>query len=152
MPPCTVISTLQSPIDAGQLIVATETTAPDFTTSAPTASSIRRRPHDGDLVPDTSTPFLVGNKLFGCSGSLYCLDVSNRLAVRWNGEDDALANHSTVIAANDRVLVATNHGELLLVDAEADKLTIVSRLRVFPMTAKCFRTRRSSAAGYVFVT
>ena len=132
--PCTGDFNVPSPIDAGgKLIVATENNGArlyDF--GADGVINTTPAATNGDLVPDTSTPVLVGNKLFGCSGSLYCLDVSKRLAVRWNGEDDALANHSSVIAANDRVLVATNHGELLLVDAEADKFTIVSRLRVFP--------------------
>ena len=143
-----------SPIDAGgKLIVATEnngTRLYDF--GADGVINTTPAATNGDLVPDTSTPVLVGNKLFGCSGSLYCLDVSNRLAVRWNGEDDALANHSSVIAANDRVLVATNHGELLLVDAEADKFTIVSRLRVFPNDSEVLSHPAIVGAGYIFVT
>ncbi len=123
-----------SPIDAGgKLIVASENNGArlyDFDA----VGHIKTNPAatNSDLVPDMCTPVLVGGKLFGCSGSLYCLDVAKRLAVRWNGEDDALAGYASVIAAEDRVLVATNHGELLLVDAGADKFTVVSRLRVFP--------------------
>jgi outer membrane protein assembly factor BamB len=123
-----------TPIDAdGKLVMATEnngTRLYDFDgngviKTVPVASN-------SDLVPDSSTPVLVGDKLFGCSGSLYCLDISKRLAARWNGEDDALAGYACAIASDRRVLVVTNHGELLLVDAEADRFTIVSRLRVFP--------------------
>jgi len=123
-----------SPIDAsGKLIVATENNGArlyDFGAdgcikTAPAATNV-------DLVPDMSTPVLIRHKLFGCSGSLYCLDVAKGLAIRWNGEDDALANYASLIAADGRVLVATHHGELLLVDSEADKFTILSRLRVFP--------------------
>ena len=138
VPPLPGDFNVPSPIDAGgKLIVASENNGArlyDFDAegrikTTPAASN-------GDLVPDTCTPVLVGHKLFGCSGSLYCLDVSKRLAVRWNGEDDALANYASVIAAENRVLVATNHGELLLVDAAADQFTIVSRLRVFPEDAE----------------
>src|ERR1035441_10604393 len=35
-------------------------------------------------------------------------------------------------ARSGRVLVTTNHGELLLINAAADKFEVVSRLRVFP--------------------
>lgn len=123
-----------SPVDAGgRLIVATEnngTRLYDFAADG----RIKMTPAatNGDLAPDMSTPVLVGRRLFGCCGLLYCLDVSKGLAVRWNGEDDALAGFASVIASNDRVLVATNHGELLLIDARGDKFTILSRLRVFP--------------------
>jgi outer membrane protein assembly factor BamB len=133
VPPMTGDFNVPSPIDAGgRLIVASEnngTRIYDFAA----AGRIKTTPEgsNGDLAPDMSTPVLVGRKLFGCSGSLYCLDVSKRLATRWNGEDDALAGYASVIAAEDRVLVATNHGELLLVDGEADRFSIVSRLRVF---------------------
>lgn len=134
VPPLPGDFNVPSPIDAGgKLIVASENNgtrlynfdAEGRIKTTPAASN-------GDLVPDMSTPVLVGNKLFGCCGSLYRLDVSKSLATHWNGEDNALANYASVIAAADRVLVATNHGELLLVDAAADKFTILSRLRVFP--------------------
>ncbi len=134
VPPLAGDFNVPSPIDAGgKLIVSTEKNgtrlyefgAGGMIKTTPAAAN-------SDLVPDSSTPVLVGNRLFGCSGSLYCLDVSKRLAVRWNGEDDALASYASIIAANDRVLLATNHGELLLVNAVADNFTIVSRLRVFP--------------------
>ena len=133
VPPLPGDFNVPSPIDAGgRLIVATEnngTRLYDFAAdgrikTTPAASN-------GDLAPDMSTPVLVGSRLFGCCGSLYCLDVSKRLAVRFNGEDDALANFASVIASSDRLLVTTNHGELLLIDAEAGKFTVLSRLRVF---------------------
>ena len=134
VPPLQGDFNVPSPINAGgKLIVATEnngTRLYDFAADGhikPTPAA-----SNGDLVPDMCTPVLAGGKLFGCCGSLYCLDAARRLAVRWNGEDDALAGYASVIAAKDRVLVATNHGELLLVDAAAGKFTILSRLRVFP--------------------
>ena len=124
VPPLPGDFNVPSPIDAGgKLIVASEnngTRLYDFgaggrikTTPAAT---------NGDLVPDTCTPVLVGNKLFGCSGSLYCLDVSKRLARAGTARTSALANYASLIAAEDRVLVATNHGELLLVDADGRQI------------------------------
>jgi outer membrane protein assembly factor BamB len=134
VPPVTGDFNVPSPIDAGgRLIVASENNGAriyDFTAGGRILS--RPSGNNGDLVPDSSTPVLVGGKLFGCSGSLYSLDVAKGLAVHWNGEDDALAGYASVIASPDRVLVATKHGELILVDAAADKFSIIARLRVFP--------------------
>jgi outer membrane protein assembly factor BamB len=123
-----------TPIDAGgKLIVASENNGArlyefqaDGRIKGPPAAS------NDDLVPDASTPVLVGGKLFGCSGSLFRLDVAAKLATRWSGEDDAFSNYACLIASANRVLVVTNHGELALVDAEAEQFKIVSRLRVFP--------------------
>jgi outer membrane protein assembly factor BamB len=133
VPPLSGDFNVPSPIDAGgKLIVTSEnngTRLYDFDANG----HIKTTPvaSNGDLAPDKNTPVLIGGKLFGCSDSLYCLDVAKKLVAHWNGEDDALPGYGSVIATTDRVLVSTNHGELLLIDAAADKFTIVSRLRVF---------------------
>jgi outer membrane protein assembly factor BamB len=134
VPPSPGDFNVPSPIDAGgKLIVATENNGArlyDFDRDG----HIKKTPaaSNSDLVPDKSTPVLVGSRLFGCSDSLFCLDAGKKLSAHWTGEDDALAGYATTIADEYRVLVATNHGELLLVDATADTFKVVSRLRVFP--------------------
>jgi outer membrane protein assembly factor BamB len=138
VPPMSGDFNVPSPIDAGgRLIVVSENNGArlyDFDGDG----RIKKTPaaSNDDLVPDRSTPVLVGRKLFGCSDSLFCLDVAKKLAAHWTGEDEALAGYASVIAAEDRVLIATNHGELLLVDTAADTFKIVSRLRVFPQDSE----------------
>jgi outer membrane protein assembly factor BamB len=133
VPPLPGDFNVPSPIDAGgKLIVATENNGArlyEFDSDG----RIRKTPaaSNSDLVPDRSTPVLVGRKLFGCSDSLFRLDIDKKLAAHWTGEDESLAGYASLIATKDRVLVATNHGELLLVDASCDTFKIVSRLRVF---------------------
>jgi outer membrane protein assembly factor BamB len=133
VPPLTGDFNVPTPIDAGgKLIVASEnngTRLYEFEADG----RIRNPPiaANSDLAPDSSTPVLIGGKLFGCSGSLYRLDVATRLAARWTGEDDAFSNYTCLLASEKRLLIITNHGELLLVDAEAESFKIVSRLRVF---------------------
>jgi outer membrane protein assembly factor BamB/ABC-type phosphate/phosphonate transport system substrate-binding protein len=134
VPPVRGDFNVPTPIDAdGRLIVASEnngTRLYDFNADgriqvAP-AAVIR------DLAPVSSTPVLVGGKLFGQWHSLYCLDAHAALKTAWTGEDDAFEDYASIIASTERVLVATNHGELLLVDATSGTFRIASRLRVFP--------------------
>ncbi len=111
-----------TPIDAGgKLIVATENNgarlyefeAGGRIKTSPTAAY-------GDLSPDSSTPVLLGGRLFGSCNTLCCLDVAAKLNVLWTGEDDVFSSYASLIAAPGRVLVTTNHGELLLINASAD--------------------------------
>jgi hypothetical protein len=49
----------------------------------------------------------------------------------WRREDDSLGDYSTLIADEERVLVITLHGELILLDGKANECAIISRLRMF---------------------
>jgi hypothetical protein len=49
----------------------------------------------------------------------------------WYNEEEARGDHATFIADDDRVLVITVAGELLLLDGKADRCVILSRLRMF---------------------
>ncbi len=84
-----------------------------------------------DLAPDTSTPVVLGNRVFGCWSNLFCLDLDNGLKPIWTGEDQSFRNYVSLIAGEGRVLVTTTTGELLLVDAGAPQLRIISRMRAF---------------------
>ena len=86
--------------------------------------------YDG-IASDTHTPVIVGNRLLGACGRLYCLDLNAGLAERWVGEDPAFEEYVTLIASEDRVLLTAQNGEVLLIDPLADACRIVSRWRLF---------------------
>jgi outer membrane protein assembly factor BamB len=83
-----------------------------------------------ELAPDTHTPVAVNGRIFGVWNGLICLDASN-LKTLWTADDGAFDDYATAIAAGDRLLVVSKHGELLLVDAAADRYRLVSRQKVF---------------------
>lgn len=83
------------------------------------------------LSPDMSTPVAVGDRVFCVWGELYCLDLSDGLKKRWMGEAESLGIYGAVIADEDRVLAIGLGGRLVLVEATAERLKVLSRLRVF---------------------
>jgi outer membrane protein assembly factor BamB/ABC-type phosphate/phosphonate transport system substrate-binding protein len=84
-----------------------------------------------DLSPDTMSPVVACSRVFGAHQGLHCLDMQNGLAPLWHRADDSLGDYATLIADEERVLVITVRGELILLDAKADECTIISRLRIF---------------------
>lgn len=83
------------------------------------------------LKPDASTPVVLGDLLFGCSGKLVCLDLRDNLRIRWDSVDDAFDDYASIIGGNGRLLITSAAGELLLVEAAGDAFKLVSRLRLF---------------------
>lgn len=84
-----------------------------------------------DLSPDTTTPLVTCGRVFGAHLGLSCLDVQNGLKQVWHRDDNTLGDYATLIADDERVLVITLGGELILLDGKTDECTIISRLRVF---------------------
>ena len=84
-----------------------------------------------ELAPDTATPVVTAGRLFGAHLGLHCLDLRNDLQPSWRHDDDALGDYATLIADDERVLVITLGGELILLDARANDCAIISRLRLF---------------------
>jgi len=84
-----------------------------------------------DLAPDSHTPVVVGGRLFGVWGALFCLDLRAGLKPLWTSEGKEYADYASIIGAADRILITTQHGELLLVDAAADDYRVLSRLKLF---------------------
>ena len=83
-----------------------------------------------DLAPDMTTPVVVQGRVFCVWRKLFCLDAAT-LDTRWTARDDALAEYCALIAGGDRVLIVGAGGRLLLVDARADEMKVVSRLTIF---------------------
>ena len=84
-----------------------------------------------DLAPTTISPVVTNGRVFGAHAGLHCLDVHKGLKPVWFNEEEARGDHATFIADDDRVLVITLAGELILLDGKADRCVIISRLRMF---------------------
>jgi len=84
-----------------------------------------------DLSPDTVTPVVTCGRMFGAHRGLHCLDARQGLRPVWRREEQALDDYATLIADDERVLVITMGGELILLDARADECAVISRLRIF---------------------
>jgi outer membrane protein assembly factor BamB/ABC-type phosphate/phosphonate transport system substrate-binding protein len=122
-----------SPVDVdGRLLAATENNhARLYAFDA--SSKILPKPlaRNEDLSPDSSTPVAVGGRIFGCSGGLYCLDAAT-LRTLWTAGDDAFHDYASLVSDGRRVLAATTHGELVLVDATGHSYVCLGRLQAFP--------------------
>ena len=120
-------------IHAGQLLLATENNATRLHGFLPDGK-INPKPVlvNGSLAPDTCSPGIVGDRVFATAyGERYCLDLKNGLKTSWVAEDDMFFDHSNVIGGNGRVLAWTNSGDLLLLDASANEVKPLARLRPF---------------------
>lgn len=100
------------------------------------SGKIRAKPlaQNLDLAPDTSTPVIINGLVFGCFAGLYCLDAKDGLKTLYAVDDDAFYDYAALIAGNDRVLIITAEGELVLIGATRDRYTLKSRLRLFEET------------------
>jgi ABC-type phosphate/phosphonate transport system substrate-binding protein len=84
-----------------------------------------------DLSPTTTTPVVTCGRVFGAHPGLHCLDIRKGLKTVWHQDENALGEHATLIADEERVLVVTLSGELILLDGKADTCSIISRMRLF---------------------
>ena len=80
-----------------------------------------------DVSPDTHTPVVIGDRLFGVSQELHCLDLTNNLKSLWTGQDDSFFEHTSLIGAPGRLLVINGHAELILLDASARQMKVLGR-------------------------
>ena len=83
------------------------------------------------LSPTTTSPVVTCGRVFGAHEGLYCLDARSGLAPVWHSDQEALGDHVSFIADDERVLVITLAGELILLDARANQCAVLSRLRLF---------------------
>lgn len=84
-----------------------------------------------DLAPDTHTPVVVGDRVFGIWLGLVCLDLKDQLKTVYIASDPAFDGYGVLVASEGRVLALTQYGELILFHADDDHFKPVSRLRVF---------------------
>jgi outer membrane protein assembly factor BamB len=86
---------------------------------------------DDQFVPDTHTPVVVNDRLFGVHQGLHVLDVTHEFSTIAKSEDRAFSEYASLIASPTRVLATTLRGELVLFDAKADKFAPLARLQLF---------------------
>jgi outer membrane protein assembly factor BamB len=82
-----------------------------------------------EFMPDIHTPVVVGDRLFGVWSGLHCLDLTNGLKRLWVGDDSAFDEYASIIASDERLLISSLRGELLLVDAVADEFRLLARVK-----------------------
>ncbi len=85
---------------------------------------------NAELAPSTVSPVATCGRVFGAHQGLHCLDVKHGLKAVWRREED-LGDYATLFADDERVLVVTVGGELILLDARSDTCAIISRLKIF---------------------
>lgn len=116
----------------GRLVVSTENNGTrllafdDSGRIVPKPLAVHRK-----LAPDTHTPVVCGNRLFGVWRRLYCLDLSRNLRELWSADDTAFNKYCTIVADDHRVMVISMAGELILFDAAADDFDPIARLKPF---------------------
>lgn len=80
-----------------------------------------------DLAPDTHTPIVVGDRLFGVCNDLVCLDLKLGLKPIWTAEAPMFQHYASMIASKDKLMVFGSHGEVLLIDALAAEYKLLSK-------------------------
>ncbi len=85
-----------------------------------------------DAAPDTCTPVVIDDRVFLTAyGQLFCLDLKDDLKTVWVQDDDLFYDHTTLIAGNNRVLIFTTTGDLLLIRSDSESYEVVSRWQPF---------------------
>ncbi len=83
------------------------------------------------LAPDTHTPVVAGDRLFGVCNRLYCLSLKDGLKELYDESSTAFSGYCSAVATDTRVLVVSKAGELILLDATAKEYTELGRMAVF---------------------
>jgi outer membrane protein assembly factor BamB len=83
------------------------------------------------LAPDSHTPVVTAGRVFGAWRRLFCLDLANDLKEVWVAADLGFTGYCTIVADEKRILVVTIQGELVLIDATADKYAELGRMKIF---------------------
>jgi outer membrane protein assembly factor BamB len=80
-----------------------------------------------DLSPDTHSPVVIGDRLYGINEVFLCLDLTNGLKEIARVKDDRYGSHTSLIASGDRLLVFTHDAQLQLFDVTQTPLKLLGR-------------------------
>jgi outer membrane protein assembly factor BamB len=122
-----------TPIDLnGKLLVMTENNGTRIYNFDKQGKIIPKpRAQNFDLAHDCSSPVVADGVLIGSDYSkLACLDLKNDLKTRWIKEDELFDSYCSLIVGNDRVLITTVGGYLILMEANAQEYVEVSRVKL----------------------
>ncbi len=116
---------------AGGLVVASENNGTRYY-RFDTVGRIIPQPvaESSELAPDSATPVVTQGRVFGAHHGLSSLDLGKGLKPVWRQSEVVAGDFATLIADEERVLVVTLEGELVLLDAKSDECKIISRLQV----------------------
>ncbi|HVK09292.1 MAG TPA: PQQ-binding-like beta-propeller repeat protein [Gemmataceae bacterium] len=81
------------------------------------------------LAPDTHTPVVVGDRVFGVWRRLYCLSADLKLL--WDEADPAFNDYCAIVTDGTRLLIVSRESEFILLDAAARKFDPISRVKLF---------------------
>ena len=119
-------------IDQGRLVVVTESEGVQVFRFQAQGRIVPQPGAAFDLLkPQTHTPVISGQRLFGLTHELICLD-SLSLALVYKAGDPAFGEHSNLFASPERVMICCDNGELIVINARSDKFDVLGRMRVFP--------------------
>jgi outer membrane protein assembly factor BamB len=90
-----------------------------------------------DLSPDTTTPVAVQGRVWGSHLGLHCLDARDGLKCLWR-EEQSFGEHVALFASEERVLLVTLGGELVLLATGTPNCQVVSRLKLFADEAEVY--------------
>ncbi|MCB1275685.1 PQQ-binding-like beta-propeller repeat protein [Prosthecobacter sp.] len=84
-----------------------------------------------DLAPDTCTPTIAASRVFATPyGELFCLELAT-MKTLWRQQNDMFHDHCNIVTDGRHVLLWTANGDLILLDAAADKFQPISQQRPF---------------------
>lgn len=88
--------------------------------------------------PDIHTPIVLGQRVFGLSNGLYCLDLANGLKTIWLAKERPLRKCCAIIGTENALLIFTFRGELILLDPRANQFQPKSRLKLTTEDMECW--------------
>lgn len=81
------------------------------------------------LTPDSHSPTKVDDRIFVMYDGLHCIDAET-LTKKWSSDDFAFNVYGSIIATDDRILVTTFNGDVILADAKADEYKALGRWKL----------------------
>ena len=113
-----------------QLLITTENNGTRLFSFA-TDGRIESKPfaQNNKLNPDTHSPVVVGDRIFGVWRRLFCLDIKSRLKPVGEIDDQVFTKYTTLVASDTRLLAMTLDAEFLLYDITADQPRELSRTK-----------------------
>ena len=83
-----------------------------------------------EIGHDSNSAVASADRIYVVDSGLHCLDAAD-LKILWTLEDKAFSSYATLILGEDRLLIGTYSGEILLVDLTATPSKIVGRFCPF---------------------
>lgn len=82
------------------------------------------------LAPDTHTPVILGDRVYGIHNGLYCLKLDDGLTPAWRLRERAFVNYGSLIgsAGSKRLLATTLDCQLILLEDKGDSAAELGRL------------------------